>query len=244
MRPTAAFFAIDLLIRKGTTSGEFQYDIPIETSSPHGGKVNAHTRHKIVARIAGLGFLGSDLSKEAGLCLQANSNAQDIAQSYHKSEALLHSVLGEVHVALLSRYLILYGFLACQIELPELAEDITLVDVKVVLVQHITLTSMDDPTLREIITPFEIPLWRMSKSQAPDNPLPRRMRRGERFHLCENAIRLPSDNTTRQSTSQWSNTGIRISHKLKVLIRYIEEEREKETKELAIAFAAPISSCK
>ena len=224
-------------------TGEFQYDIPIETQAPHGGKARASTKHKIVARIAGLGRFGADLVKEGSICLQANSNREGYAQSYHKSEALFHPILGAVHIALLSKYLIIYGFLACQIEMPEIEEAVTLVDVKVVLVQNVTLTSLKDPTQTEKTPPFEILLWQMSKS-SPDPPLPRRLARGERFHLCENKIRCPSDNTTRQSTSEWSNTGIRLSHKLKVLIQYTEDERKKESKELAIGFPAPLSSCR
>ena len=60
------------------------------------------------------------------------------------------------------------------------------------------------------------------------------------------AQRLPTDNSIRQSTSEWSETGIRVSHKLAVYVTYILAEgsaTETETKELMVRFDAKISSC-
>lgn len=221
--------------------GEFQHDIPKETRLPHGGVVYAITKHKVVARISGLGMLGSDLVREAGICLQATANKDGYAQSFHQSEALQHPLLGAVHITLLSRFLILYGFLACQIDIPEVAEQINLLDISVVMTQLVTLTNLDKPEQTETAKPFDIPLFKLSESK-PDT-LPRSLIKGESFHLCENAIRLPSDNTTRQTTSVWSNTGIRLSHKLSVLIRYREHTPSADVKELTVRFNARLSSC-
>ena len=84
--------------------------------------------------------------------------------------------------------------------------------------------------------------------------LPLRLSAGQEFAMVRQ-VRLPNDDTIRQSTSPWSNTGIRISHTASVVIRYTTEnegtstpgghkERDKAVKELKVNFDLTISSAR
>lgn len=152
-----------------------------------------------------------------------------------------NDILGPVGVNLSSKYLLVAGFLKLALVLPSFNIPIQLEDIKVYLFQTIALQSRANPELKESKV-MTIPLWsyrKDSKQQCIG-----RYTAGQEFSLVQQ-FRLKDDDIIRSTTSEKSETGIRVSHKLAVVVHYtpLENNPKMETKELKIATDATFTSC-
>ena len=194
--------------------------------------------------------------------LQAITNRGEwgIAQGFNRVEELLHPELGPLRAQFFTRFLLIYGFLRLSLALPEMAEDCEIVDVAVILVQNVQLRKLaqaDAPV--EERPPFSIKIWTLAQERqglartfgpstsadriAPAESVPTHLRKGEAFQLTRN-MRLPNDNTIRQSTSAWSETGVRVSHSLALELSYRSsaDVKAREIRALRIKYDVHISS--
>ena len=194
--------------------------------------------------------------------LQAITNRSEwgIAQGFNRVEELLHPELGPLRAQFFTRFLLIYGFLRLSLALPEVAEDCEIVDVAVILVQNVQLRNLsqgDAPV--EECKPFSSKLWSFAQERqglartchpstsaeriAPAESPTAHLKKGEAFQLTRN-MRLPNDNSIRQSTSLWSETGVRVSHSLALELSYRSsaDVRARETRALRIKYDVHISS--
>lgn len=148
--------------------------------------------------------------------------------------------LGPVGVNLSSKYLLVAGFLKLSLVIPSFNAPVQLEDIKVYLYQSAHLQSRKDPERKEI-KKMVIPLWSYRKNTT--QPIGR-YKAGQELSLVQQ-FRLPDDDVIRSTTCEKSNTGIRISHKLAVVVHFtpLEDNPDNETKELKIATDAVLTSC-
>lgn len=131
------------------------------------------------------------------------------------------------------------GYLRLDLVLPSIAAPVKLVDVQVQLLQTFKLQSLKDPKIQEEIKPKPVVLWSMKDKEALGSFKP------NQFFNVSRQFRLPDDDKIRPTTSENSQTGIRVSHRLAVVVHFqpLTKNPENELKELRIATDATVSSC-
>jgi len=151
-----------------------------------------------------------------------------------------NNILGPIGVNLTSKYLLVSGYLRLELILPSIAQSVKIVDVQVQLLQTFRLHSLVDPKVQEEeIKPKPLVLWSMKDKEALGTLSP-----GQVFNVSRQ-FRLPDDDKIRPTTSTNSKTGIRVSHRLCVVVHFkaLESNPEGEVKELKVATDAIVSSC-
>lgn len=128
---------------------------------------------------------------------------------------MLHPALGPLRIRLYTKYLLIHGFLRASIYIPAIAQACLISDITVVLTQYVRLEDLSKPGEVEEVKPYAVTLWRLTAEAEHRDGL--RLEQGQTLDLGRVA-RLPTDNTIRQSTSLWSETGIRVYHKLAVYV--------------------------
>lgn len=196
----------------------------------------------MVATAPGLGKLGSALTATQTVALVVNpSETGGLPPGFSLETETYNDTLGPVGANLSSKYLLVAGFLKLALVFPSLNAPIQLEDIKVYLYQTIALQSRADPGLKETKV-MTIPLWSYRKEG--QHKCIGRYNAGQEFSLVQQ-FRLKDDDIIRSTTSEKSDTGIRISHKLAVVVHYtpLEDNPKMETKELKIATDATLTSC-
>lgn len=157
-------------------------------------------------------------------------------------QELLHPILGGVSCRFFARYAIISGFVRMNLQIPSPLEDFTLENVKVLIVQNVHLQNMENPDETEDAPPHSVVLWELPREEEKGGPH-RGMRRsrGESLSITQ-VCRIPNEVVIRQTTSEHSETGIRCSHRISLIIHY-RPTADAEMKELAIRFPVTISSC-
>lgn len=195
-----------------------------------------------------------DLSAFHELDIVANENPENgIAEGCDLVSEQNHPALGPLRVHLYSRYLLRGGYLRFALAMPAVSQPVELVDVSVILLQTVLLQHMYKPHRQEQLE-FKILLWALSNEvgkkpevlqAGKDYPLVRQMRlatndRGQSFEHAPSA-----DSLIRPSTNDNSETGIRITHRLVVVIKYrpLKNTEDNEIKELRVSFPTQIASC-
>lgn len=132
------------------------------------------------------------------------------------------------------------GFLKLALVIPSFNAPIQLEDIKVYLYQTVVLQSRKHPEIKETKRMI-IPLWSYRKESS--KPIGR-YEAGQEFQLVQQ-FRLKDDDIIRSTTCDKSDTGIRVSHKLALVVHFtpLQDNPEKETKELKIATDAVFTSC-
>lgn len=148
--------------------------------------------------------------------------------------------LGPVGVNLSSKYLLVAGFLKLSLVIPSFNAPVQLEDIKIYLHQNVQLQSQKEPERKENKIMI-IPLWSYRKSKR--QPIGR-YAAGQEFSLVQQ-FRLPDDDTIRSTTCEKSNTGIRMTHKLALVVHLtpLEDNPKKTIKEVKVETDAVITSC-
>jgi hypothetical protein len=202
---------------------------------------SGRTYHKIIATAPGLGKLGSELKATQNVAVVVNpSETGGLPPGFSLETETYNDALGPVGVNLSSKYLLVAGFLKLALVIPSFNVPIQLEDIKVYLYQTIALQSRKTPEYKET-KQMIIPLWSYRKDTKRSIG---RYNAGQEFSLVQQ-FRLKDDDTIRSTTSDKSDTGIRVSHKLALVLHYtpLEDNPKNETKELKIATDATFTSC-
>ncbi|KAK9899079.1 hypothetical protein P389DRAFT_209098 [Cystobasidium minutum MCA 4210] len=211
------------------------------TATPYERCAYGRTYHKVIATAPGLGKLGSELSASQNIALVVNpSEHGGLPPGFSLETETYNDVLGPVGVNLSSKYLLVAGFLKLGLIIPSFNAPVQLEDIKVYLYQNVQLQSRKDPERKEMKR-MVIPLWSYRKEST--KPIGR-YNAGQEFSLIQQ-FRLGDDDIIRSTTCEKSKTGIRISHKLALVVHFtpLENNPDKETKELKIATDAVLTSC-
>jgi hypothetical protein len=165
-----------------------------------------------------------------------------IADGYDRSREMFHDVLGPFRGRFHTKYLLRGGYLRFTLNLPAVAQKVIIEDVQAILCQNHNLQSMKNPHLVELV-PSLIALWSLRKEGAA----PLTLDEGKDLSLVRQLRLMAEDNLdmVRPTTSDWSETGIRIAHQLLIVVRFrqVENNPDKEVKELKMPFEAKLSSC-
>lgn len=227
----------------GPGEHRFAFSFVVDSkAAPYERCAFGRTYHKVIATAPGLGKLGSALTASQNVALVVNpSETGGLPPGFSLETETYNDTLGPVGVNLSSKYLLVAGFLKLALVMPSLNAPIQLEDIKVYLNQTIALQSRSDPARKEtkIMT---IPLWSYRKSAKQQYI--GRYSAGQEFSLIQQ-FRLKDDDIIRSTTSEKSETGIRISHKLALVVHYtpLRENPKMETKEMRIATDAVFTSC-
>lgn len=147
--------------------------------------------------------------------------------------------LGPIAADLSTPYLLVGGQLNLNLEMPSILRPILLEDVRVEVVQKYELQALDDKWRQELAKSDTMPVW----SLRTENKLGLIQQGGN----CEvqRQIRMPTEGKFRPSTPDASVTGVRVSHRLDIVIVYtpLVDNPDKHKKEFKIGSAATVSSC-
>lgn len=202
---------------------------------------SGRTYHKVIATAPGIGKLGGELKASQDIAVVVNpSETGGLPPGFSLETETYNDVLGPVGVNMSSKYLLVAGFLKLALVIPSFNAPVQLEDIKVYLYQTILLQSRKDPVRKESKV-MSVPLWSYRK----DNKQPIGLfTEGQEFSLVQQ-FRLKDDDTIRSTTSTKSDTGIRVSHKLALVVHFtpLQDNPDKETKELKIATDATFTSC-
>lgn len=127
-----------------------------------------------------------------------------------------------------------------------------------VLKQDVLLRHMKDPSKEERQRPRRVLLWSLDEQEKG-----RILKEDEEWSIVRQ-MRLADDDTVRPSTNEWSETGIRVSHAIQVIIRFtalpsdwksdrygkskdknrdLDLHYDLDTKEMKISHPCSLSSC-
>lgn len=147
--------------------------------------------------------------------------------------------LGPIAADLSSSYLLIGGMLNFGLEMPSILRPIQLEDVRIEIAQKYEMRALDEK-------------WRHEKSKG-DTFTVWSMRTEERLGFIrpggcctvQRQLRMPIEGKLRPSTPDASITGLRVSHRIEIIIVYtpLEDNPQKQKKEFRIGSAATISSC-
>lgn len=152
-------------------------------------------------------------------------------------------MLGPVSCRFFARYAIISGYLRMNLQMPTALEDYTVENVKVILMQDVHLEHMQELHINEDIPTHNVLLWQLSQTPNGDQPyrgMP--IHRGEGLAITQ-VCRLPNEMAIRQTTSEYSNTGIRCAHKISLVVHYRSDRDSTSLKEFSVRFPVTISSC-
>ena len=198
------------------------------------------TLHYIDIRAIGIGRFGSDVVTSGMVDIVADHLPRAaLAEGYDHSKETYHEVLGPLRGRLSSNYLLRGGYLRLALDLPDIGQATRIDDVQVILGQEFNLQSMKNPQYAEHKTQ-QIVLW----SLASENSIPLEYEAGKDLSLVRQIRLLKKErhDIVRPTTSDWSETGIRVAHQLHICIRFTASGSS-EMKELRITFSAKLSSC-
>lgn len=142
-----------------------------------------------------------------------------------------------------ARYAIIAGYLRMTLQMPSALESYTLENVKIMLLQNVRLEHMLEPDITEEIPTHSVLLWQLPETRDAGGAYRgMSVHRGQGLAITQ-VCRLPNEVVIRQTTSEHSNTGIRCSHKLSLIVHYRSESGGTSLKELCVRFPVTISSC-
>lgn len=213
--------------------------------------------YKLRAVAHGCGAFGKDIEASEIVGLVNNSSPPgQAARDYNTAHEDSHHTLGPIRVHLYSRYFLISGLMRLAVSVPAPTRACQIEDVKLAIIQHVSLQSLQNPERKEEHKPLDLVLWSSRRQQEQEHERDRTsepysptiLRAGQPFNLVKQ-IRLANDNFLRQSTNPHSITGIRVSHSLEVTLWYaaLEDENGRKidhprTKVMEYRFAARIAS--
>lgn len=152
-----------------------------------------------------------------------------------------NKVLGHLEAHVCTSYLIVSGFLDFDLRLPSVDQSVNIEDIKVAIEEVIDLHSIEEPNFYCTTGAVSVPLWSMKASTGQRSF---RLEAGQSYHVARR-IRLPDESTLRASTPQGAVTGMKISHKVAVIILYtpVHGKAKREAREFRVACGATVSSC-
>jgi hypothetical protein len=187
-----------------------------------------------------MGKMNSDLKAHQNVALVVNpSETGGLPPGFSLESETYNDTLGPVGANLSSKYLLVAGYLKLGLVLPLIAQHVQIENVQVMLYQTMLLQSLKNKERQETKR-MTIPLWSMRRGNQPLGTY----KEGQEFSMVQQ-FRLKDDDIIRSTTSEHSNTGIRVSHKLAVVIHYkpMVNNPKNETKELKISTEANFTSC-
>ena len=173
----------------------------------------------------------------AAVCIHGDSGQP--VQGFSADTETTHEVLGSLKVNLFAKYLLVAGYLRMAFTLPGVAESVRLDDISVILKQDIKLQNLKETDKFEDTKPKRILLWSMREDEKGIN-----LAIDKEFSISRQ-MALADDDNLRPSTHPLTDTGIRVSHTLQVIIRITPQSPHKsnDMKEIMISHQCIITSC-
>lgn len=147
--------------------------------------------------------------------------------------------LGPIAADLSSSYLLVGGILDLTLEMPAILRPILLEDIRVEIVQKYDVQALDEKWRHQTSNSDTLVVW----SLRTDKKLGRIEQGGD--CSVRRQIRMPNEGKLRPTTPDASVTGLKVSHRIEIVIVYtpLEDNPKKHKKEFRIGSAATISSC-
>lgn len=148
--------------------------------------------------------------------------------------------LGAIVAELSSPHLTVAGTAHLSLDMRETLQPVRLDDIRVEIVQSYETRALDEKCHSTTQAKDTIPVW----SAMTSDMRPRICATGTSLSIREQ-IHLPKEGILRPSTPKTSVTGIKVSHKLVIVITYtpLSEMAKKQRKEFCIGMPATFSSC-
>ncbi|CAD6587503.1 MAG: hypothetical protein CYPHOPRED_003956, partial [Cyphobasidiales sp. Tagirdzhanova-0007] len=228
------------ILGPGEHAFAFSFVVPSDTAASEESDFIALVDVKTIATASGMGKYGGDLVAETQLYLVSNhSETGGVLPGFSLKTETDHDVLGPVGIDLYSKYLLVAGYLNLSIVIPSISQPVQIKNVRVQLVQDCALQSRSVPARKEVKSVI-VPVW---SSYANGHSAAVVLNPQQEFILSKQ-FRLPDDVKLRASTAEHSQTGIRVSHRLQILIIFmpLHKNPKRETMQFkidadALAFA-------
>ncbi|ORY81228.1 hypothetical protein BCR35DRAFT_304079 [Leucosporidium creatinivorum] len=191
-------------------------------------------KHTVTATAKGLGQLGGDVvSPAVRLALIVNpggAGASEPPPSYSQHHEGVAEDLGPYSMSLRSQHIMVGGLMLCRFHIFSAPCALIIHSVKVKVTQHFTLVSPSDPTRTSTMPPDTRTVISLGSQQLPNygkidqrdryhsGPL-HRLEKGEEYKL-HHLGRMPDHDFLRPSTSEWSESAIRVRHDISLEITY------------------------
>lgn len=149
--------------------------------------------------------------------------------------------LGAIIADVSSTYMTVAGSIDLKLEVRDILKPLRIDDVRVDLIQKYETKALDERWSATTKAQDIVPVWSVLGNHEPTMCEP-----GSSFSICKR-IRLPNEMNLRPSTPKACLTGIKVAHKLSVIITYTPlgaDVQKKQKKEFCIAMPVTISSCR
>lgn len=193
------------------------------------------------------GYQFSSLHFSSYLTVNNSNEPGQAASGFYADTETMHDVLGPLKSNFFSKFFLISGFLRFTFSLPGVAQRVRIDDVSVVLKQTINLVDLTHPERKEATKPKRVVLWSLHPDQCG------KVYEEDQEMSIVTQMRLADDDTIRPTTNEYSETGLRVSHELQVVVRFTPIPTDYvdvpafggglETKEMKITHACQISSC-
>jgi len=241
----------------GTHTFPFSMVVPSNVAPselcPHG-----RTYYKLVAIVPGVHKMGRSSTGETRVTIvSTHDDGSGLPPGHSLESQLTNENLGQVYLDLSTPYLLVGGLLHFTIDMPKLNKHIKVEDVSVNVVSSYHLRALDEAqTMTTQLKPQTVCLYSMKGDPQEKWMVGGRKYAAESsFSLTGKVIQLPDESCLRPTVPEASVTGIRVTHRLAVIITYtplevLEETdstvryRELQKKEYKITSPAIFSSCR
>lgn len=148
--------------------------------------------------------------------------------------------LGAIIAELSATHLTVSGSASLSLDIRGILQPLRIDDVRIDIVQSYETRALDEKWNSSTQARDIIPVWSATESERR----PEICQQGASFSLRKQ-IRLPKEGVLRASTPKTSVTGIKVSHKLVIVITYtpLADIAKKQRKEFCIGMPAVFSSC-
>ena len=148
--------------------------------------------------------------------------------------------LGAIDARANSPYLLVGGLLNLHLRMPNLLRPVRLEDVRVEIHQSYDLRALDETWRHEVQKADPIIAWSLRSETTLGE-----VEESSSYEV-KRQIQLPAEGKLRPTTPSSSVTGIRVSHRVAIIIVYLPllNNPKKQKKEFKIASGATISSCR